>query len=98
MLSPKGCVRVATRFDVGGLCPLVASSQQNHDFAPDSFEIYPVARAVIDPHLRNSLAHRLDIARITRSETLDPNLHPRSRTNVAQPVKPMGENFGLADL
>jgi hypothetical protein len=40
----------------------------------------------------------LHIARITRGETLDPNLHSRPRTNIAQLVKPMSENFGLPDL
>jgi hypothetical protein len=79
-------------------CTLVASSQQNHYFAPDSFEIYSVARAVIDPHFRNSLAYRLDIARITRSETLDSDLHSRPRTNIAQSVKPLSENFRRADF
>jgi hypothetical protein len=54
--------------------------------------------AVIDPHFRNSPTHGPDIAKITRSETLDPDLHSRPRTNIAQSIKPIGENFGFADL
>lgn len=65
---------------------------------PTLLKIYPVAGAVIDPHFRNSLAYRLDIARITRSETLDSDLHSRPRTNIAQSVKPLSENFRLADF
>ena len=43
-------------------------------------------------------AYRALRATITRGETLNPNLHSRPRTNIAQPVNPPGKSFGLANF
>jgi len=80
------------------LSTLVTSRKQNYDFAPNRFEVHPVTRTVVDPQFGNSLACRLDIPGVSRSEALDPDLHSRSRADIAQPVKPVSEDFGLADL
>jgi hypothetical protein len=62
------------------------------------FEIHPVTGSLIDPQFGGALANRLDVPGVTCGETLDPDLNPRPRTNVAQPVKPLGESLGLANL
>jgi hypothetical protein len=54
--------------------------------------------SVIDPQFRDALANRADIPGVACGEALDPDLNPRPRTNVAQPVKPPGESLGLAKL
>jgi len=83
-------------FDVGRLRALVTACQQNHYFAPVSFEIHPITGSIIDPQFGDALANRLDIPGVTCAEALDPDLNPCPRTNVAQPVKPLGESLGLS--
>jgi len=85
-------------FYIRRLSTLVTSREQNYNFAPNRFEVHPVTRTVVDPQFGNSLAYRLDLSGISRSEALYPDLHSRSRSDIAQPIKPPGEDFGLADL
>jgi len=82
-------------FYIRQLSTLVTSRKQNYDFAPNRFEVHPVTRTVIDPQFGNSLAYRLDISGVSRSEALDPDLHSRSRAEIAQPVKPVREDLVL---
>ena len=51
---------------------------------PISFEIHPVTGTVVDPQFGNSLAYRLDISRVSGSETLNSDLNSRPRVEVAQ--------------
>jgi hypothetical protein len=46
--------------------------------------------------VRDALPNRLD--GVTRSKALDPDLNPCPSTNIAQPVKPLGERLGFANL
>jgi hypothetical protein len=85
-------------FYIGRLSTLVSSRKQNYHFTPDPFEVHPVTRSVVDPQFGNSLAYRLDVSGVFRREALDPYLHSRPRSDIAQPVKPAGEDVGLADL
>jgi hypothetical protein len=84
--------------DVGRLRALVTAGQQNHYFAPVSFQIHAVTGSKIDPQFEDALANRLDIPGVTCGEALDPDLIPRPRTNIAKPIKPLGERLGLAKL
>ena len=90
--------KAQSSFDVRNLRALIAACQQNHNFTADSFEIYSVARAVIDPQFRNSLTHRLDVSGVARGKALNPDLDPCTRTDIVQPVKPPGKHFGLANF
>ena len=56
------------------------------------------AGAVIDPQFGDTLANRLDISGVTCGEALHPDLDPCPRADVAQPVKPLDESLGLANL
>ena len=55
-----------------------------------------LARAVVDPPLRDAFAHRLDVARITGRQPLDPDQHTGAGADVAQPVQPPGVDLGAA--
>jgi hypothetical protein len=97
MLLKISC-EAQSSFDVGGLCALVTSRQQNRHFAPVFLEIHPVTGAVIDPQFGDTLANGLDIPRVTCGEALNSDLNPGARTNVAQPIKPLSESLGLTNL
>jgi hypothetical protein len=84
--------------DVGRLRALDTACQQNHYFAPVSFEIHALTGSIVDPQFGDALANRFDIPGVPCGEALDPDLNPCPRTNVAQPVKPLGEGLGLAKL
>src|SRR6266566_1905266 len=65
--------------DVAILVSLVTTAEQhdNRIAAPD--EIHPVARTVINPHLRHAAAHRLHVAGIAEREAADAHGDPGAR-------------------
>ncbi|MGY4404543.1 hypothetical protein ACVIYL_005346 [Bradyrhizobium sp. USDA 3315] len=67
------------RLDVLALGSLVATAEQEHDGFASTREIYPVAGAVIDPHLAHAFAHRFHIAWISEFETPDACADPGDR-------------------
>ncbi len=62
-------------------------------------EVHSVARAVIDPHLRDALARRLDVARIAGRQPLDPDQHTGAGAgagaDVAHPSSHLDMHTGL---
>ena len=59
---------------------------------------HPVPRAVLDPHLRDAFAHRLDVARIAGRQPLDPDEHTGAGADIAQSVQPLGVDLRPADF
>ena len=53
---------------------------------------------MIDPQLRDTLAHRFYIAGISSGEPFDPCLDARSGLKVAQAVEPLHKQAGFADF
>jgi hypothetical protein len=85
-------------FYIRVLSTLVSSCEQNEHCTSNFFEVHSITRTVVDPQFGNSLAYRLDISRVSGSETLDSNLDSRPRADIAQTVEPAGEECGLANL
>jgi hypothetical protein len=77
---------------------LIASSQQNYQCTAIGLVIDSIAGSIIDSHLRNSLAHRLDIALISRRQAFDSYQYPRTRLDVGKAVQPISEDFSFANL
>lgn len=55
----------------------------------------PISGTVVDPQLRHTFTHRLNVARIAGGEALNPGFDTRSRLDVAQAVKPLDKYVGL---
>jgi hypothetical protein len=61
-------------------------------------EIHAISRPVVDAKLRNTLANRLDVARVAKREPTDTNVDSSSRLAVAQACEPVGVILRLTDL
>jgi hypothetical protein len=83
-------------FDVLGLSSLIASGQENNQLKPALLEIHPITGTEIDPQLGDSLANRLNITGVSRSEPLNPDLDTRSRLNVAEFIQPIDEEISFS--
>src|SRR5215471_746534 len=84
--------------NVARLCALVAAAEQDDDRVAAADEIHPIARAVVDPHLRHAAAHWPHVTGIAEREAADANRDPGARLAVPQPGKPIAEDIGLPDL
>ena len=65
----KACLGIAFRAK-----PIVresATSQQDYHYSFMVYVINPITGAIVNTHLRNPFPHRLDIPRITRSQSLN---------------------------
>jgi hypothetical protein len=72
---------------------LVSAAEQNDQDIAALREIDPIARAMIDAHLADRFADRLDVARIAKGEAAKARQNPRYRHIVAQAAEPFVE-FG----
>ena len=61
-------------------------------------EIHPVTGTMVDSQFRDPFTNWLDIARVSRSEPLDPDLNARSRLDIPQVVEPLRKEVSFADL
>src|ERR1700739_4366260 len=84
--------------DVFPLRVLVASSEQDDESWAALREIDPVTGPIIDPHFGNTTTNRLHIARITYLQPIDAHLNSALCSTVAQPGKPAGKVFSLANF
>jgi len=65
---------------------------------PAFLEIHPIARSIVDSQFRNPLANWRDITRVSCGQSLYSGLNAGSALNVTQVIKPLNEDFGLANL
>jgi len=84
--------------DIAGLCTLVATSQQDDQITPTFLKIHSVPRPAVNPQFGHTLSNRLGVPRVSCCQAFNPDLNTRTRANVAQTVKPLGENLGLPNL
>ncbi len=69
--------------DVALLVPFVATAEQEDNRVAALDEIHPLARTVINPHLRHAAAHRLHVAGITEREAADAHGDSSARLAIA---------------
>jgi hypothetical protein len=84
--------------DVAILVPFVTAAEQDDHHVAASDEIHPIARAVVDPHLRHAAAHRPYVTGITEREASDANSDSRTRFAIPQPCKLLGKDVGLSNF
>jgi hypothetical protein len=84
--------------NISFLSSLAASSQEYDQQLPSLQEVDPVPRALIDPHLSDTLADRFDISHKPECKVFDPCLNSSATSQVLQSVQPLGEGFSLADF
>jgi hypothetical protein len=77
---------------------LISTRQQNDQIAPTLLEIHPISRPIVDPQFRNTLANRLDISRVSRSEPFNSDLDARTRLKVIQGINLQSENICFANF
>src|SRR5664280_599682 len=88
----------ARLLDVAVLTGLVATTQQ-HDQPLSLLQVIdPVARAIVDPQLRDPATYRLHIAGVARSKAIDPHQDSCSDPPILQFAQPTVEGRTLNDL
>jgi hypothetical protein len=80
------------------LSSFISSGQENNQLTPTLFKIHPIAGTIIDPQLGDSLANRLNIAGVSPSEALNPDLDTSPRLDVAEFFKPMYEEVSFSNF
>lgn len=85
-------------FDVSVLHLLVAARQEYDYYLSALYEIHPIAWAVINPHLTDSITCRLHIARITQCHSGNARLDSSTRYTVFQAIQPLVEHIAFDDL
>jgi hypothetical protein len=84
--------------DVAILVSFVTAAEQHDNRVAALDEIHPVARTVIDPHLRHAATHRLHIAGIAKRKAADAHGDSGARLAIPQTCKPIRKHVGLPDL
>jgi hypothetical protein len=84
--------------NVAILASLVAPAKQDSNSVAASDEIYPIARTMVDPHLRHSATHRLHVTRIAQRRTTDSDRDPGACLTIPQSGEPGGKNISLPDF
>lgn len=85
-------------FDVNVLRPFVAASQEYDHYLSALYEIHPIARAVINTHLTDSIPRRFHITRITQCHPGNACLDSSTCYTVFQAMQPLVERITFDDL
>jgi hypothetical protein len=86
------------RSDVAALRARFTAGKKDDKFFPALDKVNPVARAIVDPHLRDSAANGLHVTWISDLRTIDPNLGAHPCLAVVQAPKPACKDLRLPDL
>ncbi len=89
--------KVLRRINIFRLGALVTISEKNDQHQTSLLKIYPVIRAIVDPHLRNSSPNGPDIAWIAADEALNAGLVERIRAEIPKTPEPTRELLYTAD-
>lgn len=80
------------------LRPFAATCKQQNQQVSLLLQINPITRSVIDAQFADTFANRFHISEVAQRETADADLNASPSLLIAQFTKPVGEDFGLANL
>lgn len=74
---------------------LVSATKQYYDDVSSLHEIHAITRSVVDPHLTQPFADRLNITWIPQAEPPDPHFDSGFSLRITQPSQPSVESIAL---
>src|SRR2546423_12139246 len=84
--------------DVRVLGLLAAATEQDHGSRAARCKVNAIARPIVDAHLANPAADRLDVAGVSLFQPANARCNTASGGLITKARKPCGENACLADL
>jgi hypothetical protein len=84
--------------DISALAGFVPAAEKHDDYRASPGKIEPVSRTIVYAKFTNAIAHRLGIAKVAESKTIEASSNARLSSDVSKTINPRQEYGSLANL